>query len=249
MEKVNVLSVMFSNMTLNETTNYVSKVMDEKRAEPFHIITANPEIVMQMNRDETFKEIEKKSGLITADGIGIIYGAKILGRKIDERVTGVELLVELLKLCDRKHHSIYLLGADEETNKELYEHVQLTYPNIKITGRHNGYFDVNNDGEIVKDINDKKPDFLIMAMGSPRSHKWFDGRRLELQTKLTMDVGGGFDALTGKVKRAPMIVQKLNLEWVYRRLQNPSRAERQKDLYRFAGEVIKERFRSNKKYS
>lgn len=249
MEKVNVLSVMFSNMTLNETTDYISERLDDRGKEPFHIITANPEIVMQINRDETFKAIEKKSGLVTADGIGVLYGARILGRNICERVTGVELLVELLKMCDRKHHSVYLLGADEETNKEFYEYVQLTYPNIKITGHHNGYFDIHDDIEIIKDINENKPDFLIMAMGSPRSHKWFDAHRYELQTRVVMDVGGGFDALTGKVKRAPMTVQKLNLEWAYRRLQNPSRAERQKDLYRFVGEVIKERFRSKKKYS
>lgn len=248
MEKVNVLSVMFSNMTLNETTDYISERLDDRGKEPFHIITANPEIVMQINRDETFKAIEKKSGLVTADGIGVLYGARILGRNICERVTGVELLVELLKMCDRKHHSVYLLGADEETNKEFYEYVQLTYPNIKITGHHNGYFDIHDDIEIIKDINENKPDFLIMAMGSPRSHKWFDVHRYELQTKVAMDVGGGFDALTGKVKRAPVMVQKLNLEWAYRRLQNPSRAERQKDLYRFVGEVIKERLRSNKMY-
>lgn len=161
---------------------------------------------------------------------------------------GIDLLIELFKLCEAKNQTIYLLGADEDTNKSLYKQIRVEYPNLKIAGRRNGFFDVNNDDEIADKIRVSEVDFLVMAMGSPRAHKWFDKNRDKLNIKMTIDVGGGFDALTGSVKRAPAIVQKLNIEWLYRRIQDSSRKKRQKDLYRFAFEVFKERFRIKKKY-
>ena len=178
-----------------------------------------------------------------------LYGVQeYLGEKIRNRLMGVDLLVELFKLCETKNQSIYLLGADEETNQLLYKQIRIDFPNLIVAGRRNGYFDVNNDNSIVEDIRESDTDLLVMSMGSPRAHKWFSKNRDKLNIKMTIDVGGGFDALTGSVKRAPQIVQKMNIEWLYRRIQDPSRKERQKDLYRFAFEVFKERIRIKKKY-
>lgn len=243
MKRTNILGVSFSDMTMFETISYLDKIFDKEKSEPFHIITANPEIVMQINRDTDFKDIEKTAGLVVADGIGIIWGSRILRRRIRNRIMGIDLLMEMLKLCEAKNQSIYLLGADEETNKSLYEKIKNDFPGLKVSGRRNGFFDIDNDDEIVEDIRLSEVDFLVMAMGSPRAHKWFGKNRDKLNIKMTIDVGGGFDALTGKVKRAPEIVQKMNIEWLYRRIKEPSRKERQKDLYRFALEVFKERFR------
>ncbi|MCK8060274.1 MULTISPECIES: WecB/TagA/CpsF family glycosyltransferase [unclassified Fusibacter] len=241
MKKRSILGVSFSDHTMAETITYLDWVLNKEKAQPFHIITANPEIVMQVNRDNEFKKIAEASDLIVADGIGIVWGSFILGRRIKNRIMGIDLLTELFGLCEQKKHSVYLLGASEETNQTLYEQIRKEYPNLKIAGRRNGYFDVDEDDEIVSQIRESDVDFLVMAMGSPRAHKWFKKNRDKLNIKMTIDVGGGFDALTGAVKRAPAFVQKMNIEWLYRRLQDPSRKERQKDLYRFAFEVVKER--------
>lgn len=244
MQSVNILGVEFSNRTLNETIELIDKQLESQREAPFHVITANPEIVMQLNRDEEFKVIQSKAGLVTADGVGILFGARILGKRIKERVTGIELLTELLKVSEKKAYSVFLLGANEETSIKFEALLNRDYPALRIAGRRNGYFDNNEVERIIEEINEGKTDLLVMAMGSPRSHKWFDKHREKLDVKVVIGVGGSFDTLTGKVKRAPILIRKLNLEWLYRRLKEPSRAERQKDLFRFIKEVFKKRLSS-----
>jgi len=244
-----ILGVEFTDLNMDDCTDLIMKALEKEDQETFHVMTANPEIIMQINRDEKLKTISKKSAMITADGIGVIYGSKILKNKINHKVTGVDLIVKLMERCEKENKSMYLLGANEETSLLMLDHIKKNYPKLKVAGRKNGFFDVKNDQEIVADINQSNADLLIMAMGSPRSHLWFDSRREILDIKATIDVGGSFDALTGTVKRAPKIIQKLNLEWFYRRLQNRERAKRQKDLYRFVAVVFKERFSKNKKYN
>lgn len=245
MKVVKILGVSFSTLSLNETIETLIQVVKSERKEPFHMITANPEIVMQIHRDSSFKEISEKAGMITPDGIGIVLGSKILKRPVKERVTGVEILVSLLKRCEEEELSVYFLGADEKTSVAFSKYVHEKYPKLSVTGRKNGYFNIHEDADIVSDIH---ADVLVMAMGSPRAHDWFNKRRAELDTKLAFDVGGGLDVLTGRIKRAPLWIQKIGFEWLYRRILEPQRAKRQKDLYRFAVEIIKERFRWHKKY-
>lgn len=246
--KTKVLGVEFTDLNIEGASKVLEGVLGAQRDLPYHVITANPEIVMQINRDATFKTIEEAAGMVTPDGIGILYGSRILGQRIYNKVTGVDLLVNLLDLCEKKGHRVFFLGADEATSQKMLAYVKKNYPALKIAGRHTGYFDVKDDGDLVAAINQGQTDMLVMAMGSPRAHLWFHSRREALKIKATIDVGGSFDALTGTVKRAPKWIQKLNVEWLYRRLQNRERAKRQKDLYRFVGEVFKERFRRQKKY-
>lgn len=240
--KEDILGIQFTTLDVNGCIREIDKVLNSNY-EPYHIITANPEIVMQIRRNELPKEISNKAGMITPDGIGIVYGSKILGGNIRQRVTGVELLEEMLTYCNNNEHSMFFLGTNEETLNAFQKVISDRFPDISVAGYRNGFFDVNDDDEVVEMIKESHADILIMGMGSPRSHKWFDSRRDKLGVKVATDVGGGFDALTGHVKRAPKWIQTINMEWFYRRLQNPSRKDRQKDLYRFAFEVIKERFK------
>jgi len=246
--KKSILGVEITDAPLSKCIEIINDEIKSSKQTPFHIITANPEIVMQINRDKEFKDIEEKSGMITADGIGVIWGSAILQNKIKNKVIGVDLLSSLLELCEKESFSVYLLGASEETSCTMMNYTKENFPNLKIAGRRNGFFDTNADDAIVKEIRESNTDLLIMGMGSPRAHKWFNSRRNELNIKATIDIGGAFDSVTGIVPRAPAIILKLNLEWLYRRFQNPERSKRQKDLYRFVGEVFKERFRKTKKY-
>ena len=241
MNQEDILSVKFTTLNLQGCIQEIDKVLDGMY-DPYHIITANPEIVMQIRRDELPRSIADRAGMITPDGIGIVYGSKILGGEIRERVTGVELLEGLLDYCRVNKYRMFFLGADEDTISAFEKVIEKDYSGIEVAGYRNGYFDVHDDAEVVSMIQKSKADILVMGMGSPRSHKWFDSRRNDLGVKVALDVGGGFDALTGQVKRAPQWIQTIHLEWFYRRLQNPSRKDRQKDLYRFAIDVIKSRF-------
>ncbi|MCH4886593.1 WecB/TagA/CpsF family glycosyltransferase [Acidaminobacter sp. JC074] len=242
MKTEKILGVDFTTLDLKGCIDKIDEVVKNSN-KPFHVITANPEIVMQINRGEIPESASSRVGMITPDGIGIVYGSKILGGQIRERITGVELLVALLEHCQSEKHRIFFLGADEETMTAFKDVVADKYPKLQVAGYRNGFFDINKDKEIVEMVKGSQTDILIMGMGSPRSHIWFDSRRDDLNVKVAMDVGGGFDALTGKVQRAPDWIQAIHMEWFYRRLQNPSRKDRQKDLYRFALDVFKERFK------
>lgn len=133
--KKSILGVEFTDAPLSTCIETINDEMKKTKQTPFHIITANPEIVMQINRDEEFKDIEEKSGMITADGIGVIWASIILKNK----VIGVDLLSSLLERCEKESYSVYLLGASEETSCAVMNYTKKHFPNLKIAGRRNGF--------------------------------------------------------------------------------------------------------------
>jgi len=168
-----ILSVKFTTLDLQDSIMEIDKVL-VGNYDPYHIITANPEIVMQIRRDELPRTIADRAGMITPDGIGIVYGSKILGGQIKQRVTGVELLEGLLNHCRANKYRMFFLGADEKTMSAFEKVIDKDYSGIEVAGYRNGYFDINDDADIVSMIKESKADILVMGMGSPRSHKWFD---------------------------------------------------------------------------
>lgn len=239
-----ILGVTFSKMTLSETVQWIEQIFKRKKTYMYHIITANPEIVVDINRDPEFKKISLEADLITADGIGIIYASKINYNPISERVTGYDLLIELLKLGNEQGLSFYFFGAKEQVSLDTIQKVNQQYPNVKVVGRHNGYYTVSEEKEIIKAINMGKPDILVIALGAPLADKWLYKHKNSLNVKLGIGVGGALDVFSGNVKRAPILWRKLNLEWLYRLIMNPKRWRRQLKLPIFAYKVISERLKN-----
>jgi len=235
---IDVMGVPFSTLNLTETLEHLAAQADRPAGGLFHLITANPEIVMASRQDAQLKQIVKDAGMITPDGIGIVMAAKWKGTPLRGRVTGYDILLGLLEIGNRKGYSFYLLGADEETNRKAAETIAARYPNVRIAGRQHGFFAKEDEEAIVNEIRSAQPDFLIVAMGAPYSEKWICKYRTTLQTKVAFGVGGSLDVIAGKVKRAPVIWQKLHVEWLYRLLSNPSRWRRQLILPKFAWKVI-----------
>jgi N-acetylglucosaminyldiphosphoundecaprenol N-acetyl-beta-D-mannosaminyltransferase len=242
---INILDIKFSKLNLKETVELINSKIEENRNETFHIITVNPEIAIQIQEDSELKKISSEADLITPDGVGIVFAAKLKRNPIPERVTGFDLLLELLELGNRKGWSFYFLGADELVNRQTSEYVTENYPNIKIVGRHHGFFDYEEELKIIEEIEDSKPDILIVALGSPLADKWIYKYKSRITAKVTLGVGGSLDVITGKVKRTPEIWKKLNLEWLHRRIIDPSRKKRQKKLKIFAYRVFIEAFSKN----
>lgn len=233
-KSVNILGIEFSNRGLKETVEFIDNKRMENKSETFHIITVNPEIALDIERDAELKKISLEAGLITADGVGIILASKLKKNPLPERVTGYELLLELLKLGNEKGLSFYFFGSSEEVNNIACQKILRDYPNIRLAGRHNGYFKGDEELKILEEIEKTKPDFLIVALGAPLSEKWIYKHKSKLTSKITMGVGGSLDVISGKVKRAPEVWQRLNLEWLYRLISNPSRWRRQMKLPVFA---------------
>lgn len=228
-----IMDVPFSKLSMGDTVEYLEARIQAN--EYTQVVTANPEIVMYAQQDPNYLELLQQVEMVVADGIGIVYAAKIQYQPVTERVAGYDLLLELMKQANQHHWGVYLLGAEEEVNRLAFEKLKNSFPNARIVGRHHGFFKDGSELEqqILEDIKEKKPHLLFVALGFPRQENWIAKHQKDIAVPYAMGVGGSFDGLSGKVKRAPIIWQKLGLEWFYRLLSMPSRWRRMLVLPRF----------------
>ena len=233
-DNVRILGVPFSKANMKETVNIIANKIESDSQSIFNIVTGNPEIVLQAQKDAKLRCILSEADLITPDGEGIVLASKWKGQPLTERVTGVDLLLEALKMGNEGAWSFYFLGADEQVSKKATENILKKFPNITISGRHHGYFDNTQEEGILMDIENKRPDILIVALGAPRAEKWIYNYKSRLPVKVAFGVGGALDVISGKVPRAPEKWQELKLEWLYRLIIQPSRWRRQIVLPVFA---------------
>ena len=140
---------------------------------------------------------------------------------------------ELIKKSSKDSKGIYLIGTTDENLKACVANLVANYPKINILGYKNGYFDINNSDEILKDIKEKKPYALFVAMGCPRQEEFIVKYMNELPCRIFMGVGGSFDVIAEKVNRAPNWMIKLGLEWMYRVLKEPWRIKRLGSIPKF----------------
>ena len=245
-ENIKILKVSFSTMNMKETIDAVASQIAGNNERTFHIITGNPEIVLHAEKDNELREIINECDLVTPDGVGIVLASKWKGKPLEERVTGFDLLTELLKEGNSKGWSFYFLGAEEETSKLAIEKISNMYPNVKIAGRHHGYFNSDEEEKITMDIQSKKPDILVVALGAPKAEKLIYKYKETLSAKVAVGVGGSLDGISGKVKRSPDIWIKLNIEWLYRLISQPSRWRRQLVLPVFAYKAFTEALRERR---
>ena len=188
-------------------------------------IAVNAEKIIRINEDSNFKFIAEKATYPIVDGVGAQIVSLITKGK---RLVRINLPIESLMAANDLSLRLFILGAEESVNQKAYDIIQNEYPNIKLVGRING-FDINFD-ELIGKITTNKPNIILIALGSPKQ----ENLALELN-KIFPEIcligcGGALDVLTGKVKRAPEIIQKLGLEWFYRLVQNPKRIQRQLKL-------------------
>ncbi len=239
MSRVDILGVRFDALTPDEAVLAAEALPRGSR-----VVTPNPEIVMAARSDPELMEIINGSGLVTADGIGIIYAAKILGRKLPGRVTGIGLATALLERMAGRGGSVYLFGARPGVAEKAGEKIVSDFPGIVIAGTHDGYF--ADDADIVEDINRASPDLLLVCLGAPKQEKWMASRTGVVDAGLMMGLGGVLDVYAGNVRRAPKLFQKLGLEWLYRAVTQPSRFKRIMKLPGFLFAALRERGREKK---
>jgi len=239
-DSIKILGVPFSKLTLNETVHQLAEHIQKGQPKMFHLITANPEITIAHQTDKLLQTIVEEADLITPDGIGIVVASKRKGDPIAERVTGYDLLLRLLEKGNEQGWSFYFLGTDEETNLKAVEEIRSRYPNVVVAGRHNGFFSEDKEKHILNEIQQSKPDVLIIAMGAPYTDKWIYKNKHKLNgVKVVFGVGGSLDVIAGKVKPTPLIWKSLKLEWLHRLLTVPvakgqkSRWRRQSALPKF----------------
>jgi len=235
--KVHIFGIPFSKMGMKDTVQYLTDRINAR--EQTHIITANPIMVMSALEQPTYKEMMLKSDIIVPDGAGIVWAAQKGGDPVAERVTGIELLHGLLKVGEEHHWKVYLLGTTQEIIEAAAQSLQMQYPQVRIVGCRNGYFNAAEDDEVIASIAELQPDLLFVARGAETQEPWIVKHRKALGVPLIMGVGGSFDVISGKLKRAPEWIQQLRIEWLFRLLQEPKRLPRMMVLPKFMLKVMR----------
>lgn len=238
-EKVNVIGTYFDNLSMMEATKSVVSFMKDYTDKNLFIVTANPEIVYYAKKNTEYMNKLKTADLIVPDGIGIVKASKKLGTELKERVPGIELMENILIEANKLHKRVFLLGASKETVKLCEANLKELYPNIKFKSKH-GYKDIT-DYKRLEQVKKFEPDIVFVAMGYPKQEDWIFYNQPHFKNTVFMGVGGSFDVFSGKVKRAPLIFIKMNLEWLYRLLTDFKRIKRITIIPLFLLEVYKQK--------
>lgn len=209
-----------------------------------NIISGNPEILYNGLSDTLLKEnFTAETSIIIPDGVGTVIASKIVKAPVKEKIAGIDVVREVLIKANSEGKSIYLLGAKQEILERCVENIKKEFPKLKISGFHNGFFDLNNCQEIIDDVTKSEPWAIFVAMGSPRQEIFINKIMNSVNTHIFMGVGGVFDIFAGELKRAPKWMLSLGLEWLYRVIQEPFRIKRLMVIPKFLLLVFRDRNR------
>lgn len=234
--RVNVLGVPVDCVGMHEALDVAEWIIrGDGRAS---VIAVNPEKIMRALDDPLLLRHLNSAGLLIPDGIGVVWATRLLGLCHTERVPGSEFMPALCERAAQRGYSIYLFGASEEVNRQVTEILCARYPGIRIAGHHHGYVRPDEMGAVIESINNSGAQILFLALGSPNQELWMGEHLNQTNVKLCQGVGGTFDVIAGKVRRAPPVFCRMHLEWFYRLMAQPRRLFRQTALPRFAYKVL-----------
>lgn len=229
MNKETILGVNVSVTSYEELKKCVEE--DIKNNKKSFIVAINPEKILKAREEEKLKDLLNSADYQIPDGIGVVYASKLKKGKIKSRITGIDCMEMLCREANDKGYKIFLYGAKKDIIKEAKKRLEEKFENIKIVGAIDGY-EKNND-KIIKEINKSKADIIFVALGSPKQENWILENKDKVCIKIFQGVGGSFDVISGNIKRAPIWMQKIGLEWLYRLIKEPKRIFRQIKLVKF----------------
>lgn len=238
-EKERILGLPAAVVTMEEALQAVEDAFNLDKA--LFIASINPEICIAAQKDDKLFKVISSCGLGIPDGIGIVLASRLKGGKIKERITGIDLMMRLCAWAEGKGKSIYLLGAGKGVAQMAADKLIEKHPGLIVAGTHHGFFAENDEADIAENIKNSGADIVFVGLGSPRQEMFIHRNSHVTGAKALMAVGGSFDVLSGNLKRAPHIWQKLGLEWVYRVILQPKRAKRLLKLPLFLLKVLIER--------
>jgi N-acetylglucosaminyldiphosphoundecaprenol N-acetyl-beta-D-mannosaminyltransferase len=220
-KRYQILNTYVNSISMEETLEVVEDII-QKRIPTQHVVI-NASKVNLMEKDKELCKIVNACPLINADGASILWAAKKFGIPVKERVTGIDLFMNLVELAAKKRYKIYLFGAKEEVVIKVKNILEDKYKGIQIVGYRNGYFTEEDEPKIVKDMSDSGADMMFVAFSSPKKEYWINKYLNQLNIPFVMGVGGSFDVVAGITDRAPKWMQDYGLEWFYRFIQEPRR--------------------------
>lgn len=244
MEKIRILGINIDKVDMKEALKRSIEKIEKK--EKFFVVTPNSEIIVNAVKDDKLFDLINSADMVVADGIGVVLASKIVGKPLQERVTGIDLLENLIEYASKNNKKVFLLGGKEGVAEKAKERLEKKYNNLQIVGTHNGYYkglhngyeDSEEEKKVVEKINQLSPDMLFVCMGSPSQEYFIKKYINEIDSSFFMGAGGSLDVISGNVKRAPEFYQKNGLEWLYRLMKEPTRIGRIMKLPLFMIKVL-----------
>jgi N-acetylglucosaminyldiphosphoundecaprenol N-acetyl-beta-D-mannosaminyltransferase len=236
-----VLGVRVDCVTRQQTLDAIVLLIEQRRnalargdtEECRQVVTVNTEFVMEAQRNLAFRKIINSAALVIADGIGIVWAARMGGTPVPERITGTDTLLALAKRCAEAGYRLYLLGAAPGVAERAAAHLRTVAPTLQIAGTYAGSPAPDEEESILQRLREAGADVLCVAYGAPAQEFWIGRNRERLPVAVAIGVGGAYDFLSGRQRRAPHILQRLGLEWLYRLYREPWRWRRMLAIPRF----------------
>jgi N-acetylglucosaminyldiphosphoundecaprenol N-acetyl-beta-D-mannosaminyltransferase len=221
MRQIEMLGTPMHVATMHETVEFIKqRVLAREFTQ--HVVV-NVAKIVNMRKDPMLRDGVAECDIINIDGMGVVWGARLLGHEVPERVAGVDLFMELIEMSSKNELPVFLLGAKAEIVNRTKEKLEALHPNLKVAGVHDGYFTADEEETVVRQIRESGARLMFVAITSPKKEIFINRWGSELGVDFVMGVGGTFDVVSGMTKRAPLWMQNWGLEWLYRIIQEPRR--------------------------
>ncbi len=218
---VEVLGVPVHAMTMAQAVDLCDLAIE--RRERLLIGVVNAAKIANMRRSAGLDESVRMADVVLADGMAVVWAARLLGRRLPQRVAGIDLMHALLARGSERGYRVYCLGATQAVLDRVAAEIARLYPGVVLAGHQHGYFARDDEARVANDVAAARPDVLLVAMTSPKKEEFLARWAERMAVPVCHGVGGSFDVMAGKVKRAPRLWQRLGLEWLYRVKQEPGR--------------------------
>jgi len=221
MSRVEILGCPADALDMEQSIAQIELWIAEKV--PRQHVVINVSKVVAMRKDTQLRDIIASCDMINVDGMPIIWASRLLGIPLPCRVAGVDLFQNLIKTCAEKGYRPFFFGAEETVVKQVVQTYRELYPALEIAGYRNGYYASEDESSIAELIRESGADMLFVGFSSPRKEKFLNQWMPVMGVPFCMGVGGSFDIVAGKTRRAPKWMQEAGLEWFYRLVQEPRR--------------------------
>lgn len=225
-EKTNILNINIDRANLDDILLKVEKLLDKKFR--FYICVPNSYLTVVANQDKKLLNVLNNAEIVIPDGAPLVWYSKTFKKSLQERITGFDFFYNVSKVADKKKYSYFFMGGgNEEILEKIKTKLGQEFKNIKVLGYYCPPFmetftdEINN--EIIKIVNKYKPDILWVGLSAPKQERWIYKNINKLNVKMACGIGAVFNFYIGYVKRAPLWVQKIGLEWFYRMIVEPKR--------------------------
>ncbi len=235
---MHILGTRIDTVTHNQVLESIERYIQS--GTPHHVVTGNTLMLLEAEKDPTLRQILESAAIVVPESSGILWACRTMGVPLEDFLPGIDLMLSICRVAQQRGYPAFLVGSAPGVAERAKSELLQRYPGIRIVGTHHGYFKENDLPHLLSKIKLAKPSLLFVGLGMPAQEKWIARFLQTLQVPVVMGVGGSLDVISGKLSRAPSLLRKAGMEWLYRLVQEPWRWRRISQLPVFAWKVLNE---------